>query len=95
MPAVLDGLQEVIEHLRVPGDSVIPVMPSQLQSERLMLLGHRRMAMLTAPPSDTGDRTTQAIRGCLPLDHPVPTPGLRPVMSEAQQIERPTTTGGR
>jgi len=55
--------------------------PSQLQSKRLMLLAHRRMAMLAAPASDAGDRPTQAIRGRLPLDHPVPTPGFRELLS--------------
>ena len=70
MPAAFDGLQEVIEHLRVPGDPVVPVVPSQLLSKLPMLLAHRRMAMFTAPPTNTSDRPSQAIRGCLPLDHP-------------------------
>jgi hypothetical protein len=95
MPAALDRLQEVIEHLRVPGNPVVPVVPAQLLSKRLVLLANRRVAMVTAPPTDTGDRPTQAIRGCLPLDHPVPTSGLRPIVSKAQQIERPPTPGGR
>ncbi len=95
MPAALDRLQEVIEHLRVPGDPVVPVVPSQLQSKRPMLLAHRRVAMCAAPPTNAGDRPTQAIRGCLPLDHPEPAPRPRPIMGEAQQIERLPSRDGR
>ncbi len=95
MPAALDRLVEVVKHSRVPGDPVVPVVPSQLQRKRSMLLAYWRMAVLAAPPTDLADRPIQAICGCLALDHPVPTPGLRPVMGEAQQIECPTATRGQ
>src|SRR5438034_1070963 len=60
-----------------------------------MLLAYWRMAVLTAPPSNPCDRPTQAIRGCPLLDHPVPTSGFRPIVGEAQQIERSSTWMGR
>ena len=94
-PAPLDLIQEASEALRVAGDPVVPVVPPQLPSELAMLLAYWRMAVLAAPPSDPGDRPTQAIGGRLLLDHPVPTPGFRPVVGEAQQIERSATRGVR
>src|SRR4051794_36655742 len=53
------------------------------------------MAMFATPPSDASYRPAQTVRGCFPLDHPVPTPGLCPKMGKAQQIERPPTRGLR
>src|SRR5207302_6982265 len=79
----------------VPGDPVVPVVPSKLLSELAMLLAYWRMAVPAAPPSDPRDRPTQAICGGLLLDHPVPAPGFRPVVGKAQQIERPPSSGGR
>ena len=94
-PAALDLTQETTQAVRVPGDPVVPVVPSKLLSELAMLLAYWRMAVPAAPPSDPRDRPTQAICGGLLLDHPVPAPGFRPVVGKAQQIERPPSSGGR
>src|SRR5437870_612339 len=95
VPAPFDRPQEAVEHPRVSGDPVILVMPSELLSQLSVLLASWQMAVLTAPPTDPCDRPSEAVRGCLQLDHPVPSPGLRPIMGEAQQIERPPTRGFR
>src|SRR5215831_17004945 len=60
-----------------------------------MLDAHWSMAMRAAPPSNTSDRPTQAVRGRFPLDHPEPAPGYRPIMGKAQQVERPPTWRSR
>src|SRR5690349_20382763 len=86
-PAPLDLVHKTAQRVRVPGDPVIPVVPLQLLRELPVLFAYWRMAMLAAPPSDAGDRPAKTIRGRLLLDHPVPTPRLRPVIGEAQQIK--------
>src|SRR5437870_280873 len=94
-PATLDLAQKTTQAIRVPGDPVVPVVPPQLQIECPTLLTYWRMAVLAAPPPYSADRPTQAIRGRLLLDHPVPMPRLRPVVGEAQQVERSPSRGFR
>src|ERR1700738_2105389 len=73
-PATLDLAQKATQAIRVPGDPVVPVVPPQLLLELPVLLAYWRVAMLAAPPPYSRDRPTQAMRGCLLLDHPVPSP---------------------
>ena len=51
--------------------------------------------MISAPLADAPNRSTEAVRGCFLLDHPVPTPRLCPVVGEAQQVECSPTRGVR
>src|SRR5665811_2510365 len=69
-------------------------MPPQLERQHAVLLLHMKMTILPAPLCDSMQRAAQPRRGGFLLHHPVPTPRLRPVVGEAEQVEclRPPAT---
>ena len=64
-------------------------MPAKLKSKRVALLFDRHVAMRATPPLNTRNCPAKTVGSRFLLDHPVPTPGLRPIVGETQQVERP------
>ena len=61
----------VFERFEVPGDPVVPEVPSQLLRERLLLLLDGVVPMESAPLGDSLERPAQTVAGRLPLHHPL------------------------
>jgi len=70
-PDAHDLFAEVFERFEVPGDPVVPEVPSQLLRERLLLLLDRVVPMESAPLGDSLERPAQTVAGRLPLHHPL------------------------
>lgn len=70
-PSILDFLAEPVHRFRIPLDSVVCVVPSQLLVERLLLLSKRQVPAVVAPLIDATHGTGETIRGRFQLDHPV------------------------
>src|SRR5467141_518966 len=70
-PDAHDLFAEVFEGFEVPGDPVVPEVPSQLLRERLLLLLDRVVPMESAPLGDSLERPAQTVAGRLPLHHPL------------------------
>ncbi len=58
-------------------------------SKRIALLFDRHVAMSATPLLNTRNCPAKTVGSRFLLDHPVPTPGPRPIVGETQQVERP------
>ena len=70
-------------------DPVVRRVSSQFLAQCLVLFRERVVAMRPAPLGDLLDRPREPAGRRLPLQNPVPFPGSRPEVREAQEVERP------
>ena len=80
-------MEEAAQGARVPGDTVVRVMPLKLPTQVDVLRGYRLVPVLAAPVSDLAERSTKAAGRCLALDHGLPLAGRSPEPGESQQVE--------
>src|SRR6266568_1918593 len=92
VPDALDRLAKATEGSRVPGDAVVPVMPTKLRVEIPLLHPNWLVAVPSAPVGNALDRSRESTRGCSPLDGPLPPKSAAPVMREPEEVERPGIT---
>src|SRR5439155_15819200 len=87
-PSMLDLPQEASEGLRVPGNSVVPVVAPELLCEGTLLIAEWLMAEMATPVVNAAQCPTEPVAGRLALDRPLPSPAGRPIVGETEQVER-------
>src|SRR6266545_3492122 len=77
------------EGSRVPGDSVVPVMPPQLAKKLGMLPCNGRVPMPLTPQVDPPQKPGDPVGGRLTLHHPVAPTRLFPKVGEPEKVKAP------
>jgi hypothetical protein len=72
---------------RVAIDTVILIVPPELENKETMLFFYRQMQMLSAPLGDTLESPCEPVSRCLTLHHPSVIYSLTPVVSETKKIK--------
>ena len=89
LPSSLGMLEDRFEPLEVATDTLVLVMAPQFRAQGPIRLVQWRMAMLTTPCPYPFHTPAQAFPDRLPLDDPVSTACLGPIVGKSQQVECP------
>src|SRR2546422_4730934 len=87
LPSSLGILEDRFEHLEVATDTIVLVMAAQFRAQGPILLVQWRMAILTTPCPYPFHKPAQAFPDRLPLDDPVSTACLGPIVGKSQKVE--------
>src|SRR2546425_1342771 len=93
LPRTLGMLENDFEPLEVATYPIVLVIATQFQTSGLLLLLEWRMAVFTTPCPYPFHKPTQAFPNCLPLDDPVSTACLGPIVGKSEQVEGPLAPG--
>jgi hypothetical protein len=89
LPRTLGMLEDDFEPLEVATYTIVLVIATQFQTSGLLLLLEWRMAVFTTPRPYPFHEPTQAFPDRLPLDDPVATACLGPIVGQSEQVEGP------
>src|SRR5688500_7745745 len=87
LPSSLSILEDHFEHLEIATDTRVLVIATQFRAQGSILLLEWRMAVVTTPCPAPFYKPAQAFPDCLPLDDPVSTARLGPIVGKSQNIE--------
>src|SRR3989304_8118331 len=95
LPGSMDLVAKAGQGRGVSGNPIVRTMPLELPHQCAVLFRNQLMAMRPAPLGDRFDGAGKPFRRGLALHPPPPLAGATPVVSEAQQIERPRPARAR
>src|SRR5262249_23464678 len=86
-PNAPDLISVPLQGRKVSGEAVVGVVALQLALELAMLRRNRQVTVGPAPSPDGPERPGHSVLGRMALHDRVPSPGVAPVVREAQEIE--------
>jgi hypothetical protein len=87
VPDAFHLVEEAHERRRVPGDAVVPVVPSELLLQGVLLDAKWLVAVAATPSGDTPEGAGEPVRSGSSLDGPFSPLGAAPVMREPEEIK--------